>query len=590
MSGAEKPPDSPLSNGSTKHHEGFAEMKGPKDKDYEKRWLMLMDNKIVMYSQRVTQRELSTSKPVESLVIDRNCTLTPDNKEKTKLTVKSKAGAYKFKMSTQDERDNWWIRFYAIAKMELPKIHLLPGQTIALQEIIESMDSVLPEAAAAKSPVMKSPRSQTFVKKPSRDGDHPKTNHQDELNKKYRFYPDHLIQGFRDDFPIPPTWYFEVTRAVAEELLLNNQEHGSIVIRNSESHSGYSLSMRQDPPRGNPEAQPIIKHYRFNWNDKRGSYEMVIEEKQPEMRTMYDLLAFFIEKHGGNIRPIQTRDLKTPQHPYELGLSFSMKDPENGEASQHQDTYLQPQRVPSTKKRPDRQSLPSTFNATLPDLPVQGTQAASASNRHTLVTTPENMLRRQQRFSTSAVPSLTAVQQSSEPRPPSLPPPRQRCVSTSEATNQPRPDPNTANLTDVYNTPSGHAFVLPRQQTSPVLPVATAEAKRKQDTRPRTKTSPAMMDTSDYLAPSQQHTPQKPAPGNQPLPSAHKVLPNRPLVFKPPIKTKPECQQSPPTSYIHQHGRPRGQSSPSSFEGLSCPVAEEELNKVFKKFGIDKSK
>ncbi|XP_022102953.1 uncharacterized protein LOC110985853 isoform X7 [Acanthaster planci] len=564
MSGAEKPPDSPLSNGSTKHHEGFAEMKGPKDKDYEKRWLMLMDNKIVMYSQRVTQRELSTSKPVESLVIDRNCTLTPDNKEKTKLTVKSKAGAYKFKMSTQDERDNWWIRFYAIAKMELPKIHLLPGQTIALQEIIESMDSVLPEAAAAKSPVMKSPRSQTFVKKPSRDGDHPKTNHQDELNKKYRFYPDHLIQGFRDDFPIPPTWYFEVTRAVAEELLLNNQEHGSIVIRNSESHSGYSLSMRQDPPRGNPEAQPIIKHYRFNWNDKRGSYEMVIEEKQPEMRTMYDLLAFFIEKHGGNIRPIQTRDLKTPQHPYELGLSFSMKDPENGEASQHQDTYLQPQRVPSTKKRPDRQSLPSTFNATLPDLPVQGTQAASASNRHTLVTTPES--------------------------PPSLPPPRQRCVSTSEATNQPRPDPNTANLTDVYNTPSGHAFVLPRQQTSPVLPVATAEAKRKQDTRPRTKTSPAMMDTSDYLAPSQQHTPQKPAPGNQPLPSAHKVLPNRPLVFKPPIKTKPECQQSPPTSYIHQHGRPRGQSSPSSFEGLSCPVAEEELNKVFKKFGIDKSK
>ena len=42
------------------------------------------------------------------------------------------------------------------------------------------------------------------------------------------------------------------------------------------------------------------------------------------MPTMYDLLAFFIDKHGGDIKPMQTRDpdvLRRPQHPYELGLS-----------------------------------------------------------------------------------------------------------------------------------------------------------------------------------------------------------------------------------------------------------------------------
>jgi hypothetical protein len=324
MSGAEKPPELPVSNEPIKHFEGFAELKGPKDKDYEKRWLMLMDNKIVVHTQKVTQRELNTSKPVDSCTVDRNCTVTPDGKEKAKLTVKCKAGVYKFRMSTQDERDNWYIRFYAIAKMEHPKIHLLPGQTIAIQEIIDSMQNILPETAAVvkspvtKSPVTKSPKSKTFVKQRSAEA---KTNHQEEMNKKYRFYPEHLIQDFRDDFPIPPTWYFEVTRAEAEELLLNNQEHGSIIIRSSESHSGYSLSLRQDPPRANPAAQPIIKHYRFNWDSKRVSYQMAIEEKQPELKTMYDLLAFFIEKHGGNIRPIQTKDLKTPQHPYELGLS-----------------------------------------------------------------------------------------------------------------------------------------------------------------------------------------------------------------------------------------------------------------------------
>ncbi len=83
---------------------------------------------------------------------------------------------------------------------------------------------------------------------------------------------------------------------------------------------------------------------------------------------MYDLLAFFIDKHGGDIKPMQTRDpsvLKQSQHPYELGLRVPRKDPENGEPRRNHDTYLQPVRAapgPPGRPRPDRQSLPASFN------------------------------------------------------------------------------------------------------------------------------------------------------------------------------------------------------------------------------------
>ncbi|XP_038073932.1 uncharacterized protein LOC119742007 isoform X2 [Patiria miniata] len=578
MSGVEKPPDLPGIGEPVMHYEGYLEIKGPKDKDYARQWVVLIDNKMVVFNQRVTQREFSTSQPLDSLNIDRNCNFTPDNKEKTKLGMKCKAGQYKFKTNTPDDRDNWWIRFHAISKLELPKIHLLPGQTIALEEIIERMKKIVPHhEPPGKSPMAKSPKQKTFVKQPSGE----KRETPEDINKKFHFYPEDLVQGFRDDFPIPPTWYFEVTRAEAQELLLNNPEHGSIIVRKSESHSGgFSLSMRQDPPPNNPQAMPTIKHYKFQWDNKAVSFKMSIEEEQPQMKTMYDLLAFFIEKHGGNIRPMTTRDLKTPQHPYELGLSFAVKDPENGEANKQppQDTYLMPNRVAPTvpsKARPDRQSLPASFNMAIPNLPQGATASAASPNNRLSLATSET--------TSSSNPSQYVVPNHN--RSMYINVGRDKLPAVNEETDQ----------TDAYNTPTGHMFVLPRQQTSPLLPVATTEMRSEQETRRRSKMSPAIMDETDsYLAPTQHKFLPKPEPGNEPLPqatkpSSHHALAKKHLVFKPPSKTQSGSPMAPPTSYIRPEGRPRGKSFPTLAEGQSGPM-DLELNKIFKKFGIDSEK
>ena len=45
-----------------------------------------------------------------------------------------------------------------------------------------------------------------------------------------------------------------------------------------------------------------------------------LSHQQPELLTMYELIMFFIERSGGNLKPIQTRDprvLRLPDNLYE---------------------------------------------------------------------------------------------------------------------------------------------------------------------------------------------------------------------------------------------------------------------------------
>ncbi|XP_033634198.1 uncharacterized protein LOC117295605 isoform X4 [Asterias rubens] len=440
---AEVPPDSPVTPGLTKHYEGFVEKKGPRDKDYEKQWIILLGDRMLAYPQRLAQREINTTKPIDSFVINRTTEIKPDSKEKTKLAIKCKEGHYKFKMSTPDERDNWWIRFHALAKMEIPKVHLLPGQIIALQEIIEntqmnyqtpSSNPSSPNQIKPKLPaVTRTPSTKTFVKRQSQE------DMDAGLNGQYHFYPDKHLMDFKDDCPIPPTWFFQVSRLQAEELLLNNRESGAILIREGEAHAGFSLSMRQDPPKGNPLAHPTIKHFRFVW--EKFTFKLLIEEPQPMMPTMYDLLAFFIEKHGGDIKPMQTRDpsaLKQSQHPYECGLKGTRKDPENGEPRRGHETYLEPTRappMPPARPRPDRQSLPASFNES-----YKPGEAMGPGNRLHLQTSAPTSNTSPYVVPESSIPTyvnvgrdtLRTIHEGKKDNPPQLPPPRQRCVSSAD--------------------------------------------------------------------------------------------------------------------------------------------------------------
>ncbi|XP_071795039.1 uncharacterized protein [Asterias amurensis] len=629
---AEVPPDSPLTPGLTKHYEGFLEKKGPRDKDYEKQWIILLGDRMLAYPQRLAQREINTTKPIDSFVINRTTEIKPDSKEKTKLAIKCKEGHYKFKMSTPDERDNWWIRFHALAKMEIPKVHLLPGQIIALQEIIEKTQMNYPtpssnptspnqikiHSTTTKLPaVSRSPTTKTFVKRQSQE------DMDAGLNSQYHFYPEKHLMDFKDDCPIPPTWFFQVTRLQAEELLLNNRESGAILIREGEAHSGFSLSMRQDPPKGNPLAHPTIKHFRFVW--EKFTFKLLIEEPQPMMPTMYDLLAFFIEKHGGDIKPMQTRDpsaLKQSQHPYECGLKGTRKDPENGEPRHGHETYLEPTRAPPMPPtRPGRQSLPASFNES-----YKRGEAMGPGNRLHLQTSEQTRNTSTYMVPESSVPTyvnvgrdtLRTIQEGKKDSPPQLPPPRQRCVSSADMES-----PNLTNKESEYSAPDGTNFVLSKRHSAE-LKVAVQTARNKQDAnRHRSFTSPAIDD--NYMFPTSTKCLPDHAEGNLSLPFATKepvhekltrrhsgpvqhikdplsgqVVPRAPPRAAPRVAPHAAPRVAPHAAprvaphaaprLVPQHDlQPRGHQRPRR---MSEPVIQDnstaprELDKVFKKFGI----
>ncbi|XP_072037782.1 uncharacterized protein [Amphiura filiformis] len=400
-------PESPSRSGTYRYYEGFVEKKGPKDKSLEKRWAVLEGDKMYFYQNKVGNRELSTQKPLDTLVLDRNTTAIPEQKDRCRMTVKCKHATYKIKASSAEELENIWLKVVAVSSANMPKERdLLPGQKqmfadIASKEqdrksmppVVASGDSKTPGGSASFSrrPLQKSNTTIGLVSSapptPSRHSA-PAGGQWDESDDVYKFYPDHL----KLQLPTPPPWFFhKISRDHAEQILLKNPDQGHLLIRVSESHPGeYSLSVRQDM------GGIVVKHYRFRW--ETNTYKLLIDEVQPELLNMYDLIMFFIERSGGNLKPIQTRDpkvLKLPDNLYEHRFQQLTQgiNPENGEAPYRnrlslqrsktvnngrpqEGTYLIPENNSSDANgsvRPNRVSLPATFNQGYNGNPSRGT-------------------------------------------------------------------------------------------------------------------------------------------------------------------------------------------------------------------------
>ncbi|XP_071964326.1 uncharacterized protein [Antedon mediterranea] len=327
-----------------RYHEGFLEKRGPKDKDFVKLWTVLRQSTLYFYTHKVTNSNRDST-PVDTADLDLD--IQPQiEKDKTcfKFFVKcNRSSKYKFRATSSEDRDTWIVKIYAVTMGRVPEhISLLPGQIQDVNEIIAAEKQRRDVVQFAHPSTPGTGRRVTPNVPPS---ERPSVLY----NDPYFFYPPHLRKLMNTK---GPSWFFnKLSRDHAEQILNKNTQVGDLLIRESETHPGeFSLSVRQDS-----QGRIVVRHYRFR---RQGdAYKMHIDDEHPPLPTMYDLIKFFVEKSGGNLKPMETNDfrrLKLPHSLYEEGFSIASKlrsyrpypkDPENGERSPLDtppDDYLPP--------------------------------------------------------------------------------------------------------------------------------------------------------------------------------------------------------------------------------------------------------
>ncbi|XP_033124064.1 uncharacterized protein LOC117122565 isoform X3 [Anneissia japonica] len=322
-----------------RYHEGFLEKRGPKDKDFVKLWTVLRQSTLYFYTNKVTNFNRDST-PVDTADLDFDYQPQIEKDRSCfKFFVKcNKNTKYKFRATSSEDRDTWIVKIFAVTMGKVPEhICLLPGQIQDVNEII----------AAEKQRRNRGSFSPQCPSTPSssRQGAAPKIPASERpnllCNDPYFFFPPHLQKAYTGK---GPSWFFnKLSRDHAEQILNKNTHVGDLLIRESETHPGeFSLSVRQES-----QGKIVVRHYRFR---RQGdAYKMHIDDEHAPLPTMYDLIKFFVEKSGGNLKPMQTNDfrqLKLPHSLYEEGLSIAYpKDPENGERSpldSSPDDYLPP--------------------------------------------------------------------------------------------------------------------------------------------------------------------------------------------------------------------------------------------------------
>lgn len=321
--------------------EGFVELR--LSKDYQKVFCILSALSLAFYSQKKTARELEKTKPLlkANLVLKKTTVSISGKGEEHRLVIKHAQGAsseIKLKFSSNEERDNWYLKLYAICQGELPTdIPLLPGQKQIGKDILQSerernaRRASLPANIADDMPTSPPPEPPRRSRHISVETPVPLLNAGDKDH--FNLYPPGHSKK-----PFPPNWYFgKIPRAHAEQILKNNPRHGDLLIRASESTRGpgeFSLSVRQTSRDGSA----IIRHYKLKRVPSGAflGYKLDIDEQHSAKSSVFELLLFFIEKSGGNLRMFETQDpkvLKMPDNLYENRFSeIYGPDPENGES------------------------------------------------------------------------------------------------------------------------------------------------------------------------------------------------------------------------------------------------------------------
>ncbi|XP_075959508.1 signal-transducing adaptor protein 1-like [Anarhichas minor] len=191
-------------------------------------------------------------------------------KEPTIFTLTLHTEEVQLKMENADTGEEWRGYILTVVKKQIPsKMQLLPGQMLLLQDALDQ------ERRRTRACPALPPRPHFLLSAASSP-----TTPKDEL--------DHCASEL-------PACFLSVTRQEAEQMLEENPECGSIILRPSTVANNYALTLRQLTHSG-----PVIKNFRVTATNSGFVIEL---DTAVKVSSLDDVLQYFLEKTEYRLHP-----------------------------------------------------------------------------------------------------------------------------------------------------------------------------------------------------------------------------------------------------------------------------------------------
>ncbi|XP_036407784.1 signal-transducing adaptor protein 1-like [Megalops cyprinoides] len=263
------------------YYSGYLLKKYTGEKDFKRFFGELRGSTIFLYTDDMQEKysEKVELQNLKEMVVDTS-RIRPGPSVYTLTLLKEEI---QLKIDNPDAGEEWRGFLMTVATLELPcKLQLLPGQMLRLEEVLQ-----LERQRAAQSPnptPSPSPGPPPF---PSDSG----------TLRLHPILPSPTVpnDSYDDVISAVPTCFFSVSRQEAEQMLTDNPEYGSIILRPAADNVNYALTMRQVFPSG-----PVMKHYKV----RSGNPGFIIDLEEPVMvPSLTAVMDHFLKETAHRHRP-----------------------------------------------------------------------------------------------------------------------------------------------------------------------------------------------------------------------------------------------------------------------------------------------
>lgn len=264
------------------YYSGCLLKKCKKEKEFKKYFGELRGATLFLYEDN-TQDTFTERLDLEDLIsIELDSPF--QKKTPTIFTLGLRTEEVQLKMDNPDTGEEWRGYILTVIKKEIPnKLQLLPGQILKLKEVLAQ--ERIRNHLASHPPL---PPRPSFLYSASISSPLPKD---------------------KSDNTEVPTCFFDVTREEAKQMLEENPEYGSMILRPSTLANNYALTIRQIMSSG-----PAIKNYRVSST----SSGFVIELESPVLvSSLQEVLDYFIKKTEYRLCPYASSE------PYDTRIDVS---------------------------------------------------------------------------------------------------------------------------------------------------------------------------------------------------------------------------------------------------------------------------
>ncbi|XP_056424864.1 signal-transducing adaptor protein 1-like isoform X3 [Hyla sarda] len=248
------------------YYEGFLWIKQGRSKEV-KYWTELRGTKLFLYGDKKQEKFTGS---IDLQYLSSATDKYSNQKQWTEVILQLPNEEVYIKTETAEDAEEWKGFILTVSQLSVPtSLTLLPGQIIQLKEVLEK-ESSRRASESFEEPVP---------------------------------VPDNLSPVFSSTYEdvektnAMPTCFYSVTRQQATEMLMNDEDSGSLILRPGADCKNYAVTIRE--PTEN-SSRPQVKHYKVVKTDRGFTIEL---DRPVVLSSLHEVVDHFVAETRGKLRP-----------------------------------------------------------------------------------------------------------------------------------------------------------------------------------------------------------------------------------------------------------------------------------------------